>query len=235
MSLFKRVEGVFFNPKAVFEDLAQKPAWVDALLLVLILVIAFSALVGPYLQQDNIKIWKDAEVRMTERMGEEAYAKRLENMENPTPGSQVIQLLGAAVMTAVFILFQSLVLLILGRFVSTSGTYKQVFSALVHASLVDKLLGGAVRAVLALTKKSVMQTSTGLALFFPKLEVTSTPYIILTSVDFFQLWLFGILGYGLSAIFKIDLKKALFLSYFFWFLKTLANIGIGLVGMSFMR
>lgn len=80
-----------------------------------------------------------------------------------------------------------------------------------------------------------MQTSTSLALFFPKMEVTSTSYLMLAQVDVFQLWLFGILAFGLASIFKIELKKALFLSYGLWFLKALVNIGIGLIGMSFLR
>jgi hypothetical protein len=110
-----------------------------------------------------------------------------------------------------------------------------VLSALVHASLVDKVLGNAVRLALALTRQSLMQTSTSLALLFPKMEVTSTPYIMLTQIDFFQIWMFGILAFGLAAIFKIQPKKALFLSYGLWLLKALFNIGIGLVGMSFLR
>ena len=135
----------------------------------------------------------------------------------------------------VALLFQSLIILVLGRFVSTHGNYKQVFSALLHANFVDKLLGNAVRLIFALTRKSVMQTSTGLALFFPKMEITSNTYVILANIDFFQLWTFGILSYGLAAIFKIDVKKALFVSYGFWILKTLVNIGVGIVGLSFAR
>jgi hypothetical protein len=133
------------------------------------------------------------------------------------------------------ILLQALLLLILGRFMSTQGTYVQVLAALVHASLIDKVLGNAVRLVLALTRQSLMQTSTSLALLFPKMEVTSTSYIMLTQIDFFQLWMFGILAIGLAAIFKITPKKALVLSYGLWFLKALVNIGIGLIGMSFLR
>jgi len=79
-----------------------------------------------------------------------------------------------------------------------------------------------------------MQTTTSLALFFPKLEVTSTAFIILSQVDFFQLWLFGVLSYGLAIIFKIELKKALILSYGFWVLKSLFNIGISLISMRFL-
>jgi hypothetical protein len=46
---------------------------------------------------------------------------------------------------------------------------------------------------------------------------------------------FGVLAFGLAAAFKIDVKKALFLSYAVWFLKALFNIGLALVGMSFIR
>jgi hypothetical protein len=235
MSLIKRIEGVFFNPKPVFAGLAEKPVWVDALVLLLVLLVIFTYLTYPFLQQDQVGIVKD-NVQLKERMGEERFNQYVERAENPSPAARAVQIFAATpFFYTAFLLFHSLLILLLGRFVSTQGTYVQVLAALVHADFVNKLLGNAVRAVLAFTKKSMMQTSTGLALFFPKLEVTSTPYIILNSIDFFQLWLFGILGYGLSAVFKIDLKKALILSYAFWLLKTLGNIGLALVGMSFMR
>jgi hypothetical protein len=80
-----------------------------------------------------------------------------------------------------------------------------------------------------------MQTSTGLALLFPNLEVTSTAYIVLAQFDLFQLWMFGVLAFGLAAIFKVTLKKALVLSYGLWFLKALVNIGFGLIGTAFLR
>jgi hypothetical protein len=122
----------------------------------------------------------------------------------------------------------------MSRMFSTEGNYKQIFSAILHANFIDKILGNALRLVLILTRKSVMQTTTSLALFFPKLEMTSPTFIILSQIDFFQIWLFGILGYGLSSIFKIELKKALILSYTFWVLKSLLYIALGLLGAKYM-
>jgi len=160
----------------------------------------------------------------------------IQDTENPSARSRIIKMF---VMTPLFtlipLLLQALILLILGRFLSSQGTYVQVLSVLLHASLVDKLFGNAVRMVLALTRKSLMQTSTSLALLFPRMEVTSTSYIVLAQVDFFQLWLFGILAFGLAAVFKIELKKALFFSYGVWLLKALVNVGIAMIGMSFLR
>ena len=235
MNLFKRIEGVFFNPRPVFDGLAAKPAWVDTLVVVLVALIAFNLVVAPYMQKDQLRLMKDNSV-LKERVGAERYDQMIQNLVNPSARSQIIR---TFVTTPLFymiaLLLQALILLILGRFLSSQGTYVQVLSALLHASLVDKLFGNAVRMVLALTRKSLMQTSTSLALLFPKMEVTSTSYIMLSQVDFFQLWLFGILAFGLAAVFKIELKKALFFSYGVWFLKALVNVGIAMIGMSFLR
>jgi hypothetical protein len=235
MNFFKRIEGVFFNPRPVFDGLAAKPAWVDALIVVLVALIAFNLVVAPYMQKDQLRLMKD-NAALKERVGEARYDQMIQNMENPSARSRIIQ---TFVTTPLFyliaLLLQALILLILGRFLSSQGTYVQVLSVLLHASLVDKLFGNAVRMVLALTRKSLMQTSTSLALLFPKMEVTSTSYIMLSQVDFFQIWLFGILAFGLAAVFKIELKKALFFSYGVWFLKALVNVGIAMIGMSFLR
>ncbi|MCX6569184.1 MAG: YIP1 family protein [Candidatus Aminicenantes bacterium] len=235
MNLFKRVEGIFFNPRPVFDSLAVKPVWVDALIVILVALIAFNLVVAPYMQKDQLRLMKDNSA-LKERIGAERYDQMIQNMENPTDRSRIIQ---TFVTTPLFyliaLLFQALILLILGHFLSQQGSYAQVLAVLLHASLVDKLFGNAVRMVLALTRKSLMQTSTSLALLFPKMEVTSTSYIMLAQIDFFQIWLFGILAFGLAAVFKIELKKALFLSYGVWFLKALANVGIAMIGMSFLK
>jgi hypothetical protein len=235
MSLFKRIEGVFFSPRPAFEGLAAKPVWIDTLIVVLIALIAFNFIVAPYAQKDQLAMMKD-NAAFKERMGEDNFAKTIERMENPSTSGRIMQTFVMPPLIFIFgLLLQSLMLLILGRLGSTQGTYVQVLSALLHAGLINTLLGNAVRLILVLTRQSVMQTSTSLALLFPRMEVTSTPYIILSQVDFFQLWMFAVLALGLAAIFKIKPGKALALSYVVWLLKALANIGIGIFFMSFLR
>ena len=235
MNFIKRIEGVSCTPRPVFDGLAAKPAWVDALIVGLVALIAFNLVVAPYMQKDQLRLMKDNSA-LKERIGVERYDQMIQDTENPSARSRIIKMF---VMTPLFtlipLLLQALILLILGRFLSSQGTYVQVLSVLLHASLVDKLFGNAVRMVLALTRKSLMQTSTSLALLFPRMEVTSTSYIVLAQIDFFQLWLFGILAFGLAAVFKIELKKALFFSYGVWLLKALVNVGIAMIGMSFLR
>jgi len=235
MSLFKRLEGVFFDPKRTFDGLAGKPVWIDALVVVLLALIAFNLVVAPYMQKDQLQLMK-GNAALMERMGEDAYTKMIERTEHPSPSGRIVQ---TFVATPLFflaaLLLQSLILLILGRLLSTQGVYVQVLAVLIHASVIDKLLGNGVRLALAVTRKSLMQTSTGLALLFPNLEVTSTAYIMLSQIDLFQLWMFGVLALGLAAIFKISLPKAMALSYAMWLLKAAANVGIGLIATSFLR
>lgn len=235
MSLLKRLPGVFFEPRPTFEGVAARPVWIDALVVVLLALIAFNLVVAPLVQKDQLSLLKD-NAALRERMGEDSYAKMIERTEHPSAAGRIVQ---TFVITPLYylvaILLQSLFLLVLGRFMSTQGAYVQVLAALVHASFIDKLLGNAARLVLGLTRGSLMQTSTGLALLFPNLEVTSTAYIVLAQFDLFQLWMFGVLAFGLAAIFKVTLKKALVLSYGLWFLKALVNIGFGLIGTAFLR
>ena len=235
MDFFNRLQGVFFNPRLTLKAISEKPVWVDALIILLIVLAIFSYIVVPYAQKDQIQTLKN-NVELQERLGEERINQQIEFLENPQKSFFIIfHIIIPFFANLIGFLLPSLIILAMGRLFSIEGNYKQIFSVFLHASFVDKILGNAVRLVLILSQKSVMQTTTSLALFFPRLEVTSPAYIILSQVDFFQLWLFGILGYGLSSIFKIELKKALILSYGFWFLKSLLYISFSLLGAQFMR
>lgn len=235
MNLFKRLEGVFFNPRETFAAMGDKPAWIDAFILLLVAVMAFSYLTTPYIQNDQLEMFRD-NVKMKERLGEEGFNQMIYRMENPSPASRLVQAFVVVPLAAVAgFFFSSLMLLVFGRFVSSEGRYMQILAVLLHASFVDKLLGNAVRFILARSKESLAKISTGLPLFFPDLDVMSSAYIVLSQVDFFQLWMFGVLGWGLSAVFKVDVRKGMILSYGFWLLKSLLYIGFGLLGRSFMQ
>src|SRR5512144_591847 len=139
MSFFKRLEGVFFSPRATFEGLAEKPVWSDELILVLVALVVVNSITRPYLQKDQISMMKDHAVSLKERYGEDQYARMLGGAENPSSAAFIIQTL---IMPALFfiaaILLQSLFLFIGGRMLSTQGTFVKVLSVLVHANLIDK-------------------------------------------------------------------------------------------------
>lgn len=234
MNFFSRFQGIFFNPRSTFKLLADKPIWLDALIFLLIISTVLSFIISPYAQQDNIRLF-ESNSRLQERLGEERFNQMLENMKNPSKTRVMLQSFLINPLTSLIgYLLSALILLILGRMISSEGNYVHVFSAYLHANFVDKIFGFGIKLIIILSKKSVMQATTSLALLFPRLEVTSPTFIVLNQFDFFQLWLFWILAYGLSDIFKIELKKALFVSYGFWLVKSLFYIGISLLGMRLM-
>jgi hypothetical protein len=233
MNFINRFLGTFLDPGKTFRAIASKPIWVDALIVLLVVIVLYNFLVAPIMQKDSLKLWEDNAAKLKDKWGEERYNQALERIKS---GSR---LLSAGVIVPVTyligLLFSALIVLGMCRLVSTQGSYLQVFSLLVHASFVDKILGNAIRLLLILSRKTAIETSTGLAIFFPTLEITSPAYIILSQVDFFQLWLFGIFGLGLAYAFKFDLKKGLFISYTFWVLKSLLAIGLGLLQLRLLQ
>jgi hypothetical protein len=234
MNFLSRFIGVLFSPQETFKTLSEKPVWIDALIVILIAIVLFTHLTMPYQIKDTAEMMEKS-VKLKERLGEEGFEQTIERTKNPSKGSLIARVFVLTPLT-IFIgfLIASLTIFVFGRLTSTEGKYVQVLSAYIYANLIDKILGNALRLFLILSRKSVFQTSTSLAIFFPHMEVTSLPYAMLSQIDFFQLWLFGVLGFGLSYIFKIELKKALVISYVFWLLKSAFNIALFLVSMSFM-
>ena len=226
MNFFARLQGVFFTPQLTLKAISEKPIWLDALIILLIVSALFTYITTPYSSKDQAEILKSS-IKLQERMGEETFKQRIEQLENPSKSFVFLSsFLLSPITFLIGFLISSLIILVIGRFSSTEGNFVQIFSAYLYVNFIDKILGNALRLILILSRKSVMQTTTSLALLFPRLETTSFSFIVLSQIDFFQLWLFGILGYGLSHIFKIDIKKALFISYSFWLLKSLFNIAL---------
>lgn len=233
MNFFQRFTGVIFNPQPTFQFLAQKPVWVDALIVMLIFSAAFSYLTFPFSQQDNLQAFKNNH-ELRERMGEERFNQMVESMQNPSSTQRIIASVMGPFSLGIGFLISSLVILILGRMTSTHGHFVQIFSVYLHANFIDKILGYGIKLPLIHMTDSVVQTTTSLAVFFPTLELTSPVFIVLSQFDLFQIWLFGILAYGLAAILKISLKKALFISYGFFLIKALIYTGLGLLAVHFM-
>jgi len=234
MNFFNRFQGIFLSPQQIFNSISQKPIWVDALIFLLIAGALFSYLSAPYAQKDQVQLLKN-NVKLQERLGEDRFNQTIERLENPSKSAIFLRSVLLSPITMIIgFLFASLIIMVLGRFTSSEGNFIQILSAYLHANFIDKIFGNAIRLFLILTKKSMMQTTTSLALFFPRLEFTSPAFIILSQFDFFQIWMFGILGFGISSILKIDLKRALFISYGFWALKSLFYIAITMISMQFL-
>jgi hypothetical protein len=210
MNFFSRFIGIHLRPNKTCQALAKKTHWIDTLVALLIVILAFTYFLVP-------------------------YTRMLEGIANPT---QTAVWLRAILWTHLYLLgflVSSLVLLILSRLVSKGGNYSQVFSMYIHANLIDKILGNAARLYLLFNHKTLFRATTSIAVFFPGLDVNSLGYAVAIQFDIFQLWLFAVLSLGLAAIFNMKMTHALLVSYGFWFLKALLNIGLIMLEVGFLR
>jgi len=218
MSFSGRLIGTYFDPGRTFRAISERPLWVDVLIVLLILISLYTYLIFPFGQKDSLRSLEDNAAKLKAKWGESRYASYLERMKGQD--RSLTTFLVTPLTHLVGFLFSALIVLGMGRLVSTQGNYLQVFSSLLHANLVDKLLGNGLRLFLISGRKSVLETSTGLPVLFPKLDVMSTAYALLAQVDLFQIWTFCLFGIGLAAAFKISLKKGVVISFAFWLLKS---------------
>lgn len=227
MSFGGRLIGTFLWPGRTFRAIAGRPVWVDILVLVLVLISLYSYLTFPFGQMDRIRTMEAHEANLTAKWGASGYASELERIKGR---DRYLSAFVVTPLTALFgLLFAALIVLGLARVVSTEGNYLQVFSSLLHASLVDKLLGNGLRLYPILSRGSTADVPTGLSGFFLKLEGTSMTAALLAQLDPFQIWMYFLFALGLAAAFKINLKKGLVISFVFWLIKSLFAVGLFII------
>src|SRR4030066_179179 len=90
MNLYKRLEGVFFNPRPVFDGLAAKPGWIDTLVVILLALIAFNIVVTHYMHRDQLLLMKD-NAALKERVGDDTYTRMIDRTEHPSEASRIVQ------------------------------------------------------------------------------------------------------------------------------------------------
>lgn len=231
MSLPARFFGVFFRPGRTFQELTHHPVWVDALVIVLVTGAAASYLGFPYVQRDRLLALAGKATAFTEAHGEQQYAAAVERIKGESRSLHSFVVSPLAMLTG--LLFTALIALGAGRLLSHQGHYLQVFSCLLHAGFVVNFLGNAVGLAMAAAQPPTSRLSTGLPAFFPGFAPGSIVHAALGPVDIFSLWMFGLLGLGLAAAFKISVGKGLAVSYALWLLRVLAVAAFTAAGKRF--
>jgi len=223
MSFFERVVGVFFNPRQTLEAVAEKPIWWDVLIVLLVSMSIYSALIMPLATRDALANYQT-----------ETGAPPPDFGQMPK-WILVIGVIAGLFSIMVMVFLTCGIIYLMGRLFSTAGDFAKIIAVYLHASLVDSLLGNIIRLVLILMKKTI-RVSTSLAVLLPAdVPLRSFGYILLSQFDFFRLWAFGILAFGLSAVFKVDRKKALWIAFLSWLIITLLAAGLSGLGLALQR
>ncbi len=210
MSFPARLAGIYTAPSRVFEELRQRPSWLAALLAVTLAVMAFQ----------TILLWSDTGEMVVRQQIQEALDRRGQELPPEAVDGQVnvYRYLGPGstlVMVPLMTLALSgLVYLIFMVALGGEGTFKQVFSAYAHSSLIG-ILGSAVGTSMVFLKGNTKST-TSAAAFLPFLEEDSFVYRFCQGLDLFVIWQLAVLSIGMGIIGRMSTRKsatAIFTAY----------------------
>jgi hypothetical protein len=198
-SLAARLIGVIFSPGDTFRSIVAHPAWLGAMLAVVLVIgggnfVLLSTEVG---QQALL----DQQIRSSEAWGRTVTAEQQEGMERMLPTMRYITL-GTTLVLAPVITFAlaGLLLAVFNAGLGGDATYKQVLAVVTHAGAVS-IISTLFTLPLNYAKES-LSGATNLAVFAPFLDEGSLAARFLGMIDLFLVWWVVVLAIGLAVLYR---------------------------------
>jgi hypothetical protein len=184
-NLLTRFVQVFISPGALFERLRERPVWVGAVILIVLLSIGSNLLLPDAIMRQALE----------QQMGSEATAERVDRLLS------IVRVWGRVASVAfpplVIAAISGILILIYNVFTGGEAKYRQLFSASAHAFFIYTV-GGIVTLALILARGEVLSLSLNLVL--PGLE-EGYLFRLLHGLNVFSLWTAAVLGVAVSRIY----------------------------------
>jgi hypothetical protein len=198
-SLPARILGVIFTPRAVYADIAGKPTWIGAMLVVLALT------GGSTFAFLSTEIGKNAmldQQRQTmESFGVKLNEQAMQRMEEGAARAPYFAMIGQAVFLPVAALVVAgIALAVFNAVLGGDARFKQVFAIVVFSGVILAL--GALFVLPLDYARETMASPTTLSVFLPFLEENSFVARFLGSIDLVRVWWFVSLSIGLAALYR---------------------------------
>lgn len=201
-NVFQRLLGIFYRPAEVFEDIARAPR----ILMPLVVIMVITALVT-YLNFDHLLA-----------LQKEMYIKQITAVETPellTP-ERIEGMAQMATWALIWVtgigffltaLVKSAFIRIIATFSGGQGTFKQVFSGVLHASIILVLNYVLAMGVMAIFKVDTLDISPAM---FLGVEAMGTPlYTVLSAFNLFSIWYLGVSALCVKEIEGLSWSKAI--------------------------
>jgi len=219
--------GVVGSPGKTIARAMEAKRWKTALAAILLVTALVTFITFPITKAEQAKLIHDSE--MADKLSDEQLA----GLENFSSFQRVSGSVFAAFFAALALVLGAFFIYLFFKVGGAEGLYANFFSAVAQASLLDMVLGGALKGLLVLLKKTMM-VQTGLTLFFPGLDFRSLPYVVLSQFDFFSLWYLAALALGVAIFARISLKKSVTITVMYFLFKSLVLVSISFFGMKLM-
>lgn len=220
-------KGIIDNPGPSIGRVMDKKRWLGAFALILLTAAIVTYVTYPITKAEGAKFIRDSE--MADKFSEEQLA----GLDQFTPGQRLFGALTQLPLAAIILLLAAFFVYLFFKVAGAAGEFSHYFSAVVYASLLDMFLGGVIKAVLVLIKKT-MFVPTGLTILFPALDFRSLSYLVLAQFDFFSLWYLVALALGIAYFTKISLKKSFAVIVFYFLFKSLVFVSFSHFSMKLL-
>ena len=210
ISPFGRIIGMFFSPKATFEDIVRKPSWILPTALILLFSVAAVVALNSHFN------WRDyiaQQIEKSPRAAQLSAAQKEQQVEMSAKYSPVFAYVFGVPVPVVALLLISAVLMVAYNLMAGAGAgFKTSFSIVSHAFVPAAILGG-ILFITVLFLKPVgafdleNPVATNLAILLPD-ESAKWLVALCKNIDLLEFWKIFLLAIGFAAVNPKKLKGA---------------------------
>jgi hypothetical protein len=201
MSELARLTGVFFEPKKTFEDIAQRPAWLVPMVLIIVAALTVTVV---FTQHVGWERFFRQQMETSTRMSQMPPEQREAALAMQTKFAPISTSVAIAIGLPIYYLIASAVLLgIVAGILSAPVRFKQVLAVMSYASLTAVISSILTLIVMMLKSPDQFNLQNPLA-FNPAafMDPQNSPkflYSLASSLDLFSFWTMFLLATGLKA------------------------------------
>jgi len=215
------VMDIYLAPSKVFNTLKEKPRWVKAFIVVLV-VVTLIAILTMVLARETLMSQQEEALR-ARGVPEEQIEQTMQFTSGPA--AMVIgAVFACGFMAATLLIFALVTNLFIPVFGGESG-FKKVFSVICFSALV--IVPATILKIILIAINKSPYVTTSLALLAPNLAKNSFGYQILAGFDFFIIWEMVLVAIGISITNNVPRKNAYILIGVIWVLSIFIQAGFG--------
>lgn len=194
-----RVLGVIFTPRAAYADVAARPAWLGAMLVVLVLT---GGSTFAFLSTDIGKnAMLDQQRQTMESFGVKLNEQAMQRMEEGAGRAPYFAVISQAVfLPLAALVVAGIALAVFNAVLGGDARFRQVYAIVVFSGVILAL--GALFVLPLDYARETMSSPTTLSVFLPFLEENSFLARFLGSIDLIRVWWFVSLSIGLAVLYR---------------------------------
>lgn len=229
-SAFGRLVRVFYEPSKVFAEIATRPTWLFAVLVMVLVALAAQLVLAPKIDWDGTIREQLASRSASANLSEAEMARAVES------GRKIASVTGyaAPVLVPIVLLVMAGVYFLGLKAFSSQGDFKQVFSMVTHALLPATLVGALLRIVISFTRSSFTAqeietlVKSSLASFLSA-DAGKAVKALAGFVDLFVLWQVVLLALGLAIVGKVRKGQAWTILAVVWGIWILGKVALAAI------